>query len=148
MKLLDLPAAGRDEDYVTWIERQMALLRAHQFDQLDLDFLLEELEGLVAAERRELRSRLDVILVYLIKCRYQPSRKETSWLRTLNEQRRRVEFVLDDSPSLRRWLPELLTQVWPKSRKKALQEMGLDATHVPEQAVFSLDQVLDDEYVP
>ena len=99
-----LAAPGYEEDAVVWMERQIELLRLRKFDQLDLENLLEELEGMVRSERRGLRSRLEVVMLHLLKYQFQPARRSRSWLATLGEQRRKVSLILEDSPSLRRTL--------------------------------------------
>jgi hypothetical protein len=148
MHLHDTPPVGYEDDYVVWLGRQMQLLRSHRFDLIDLAQVVEELEGLVAHERHELSSRIYVILAHLVKCRYQPTHKGKSWLSTLDEQRFRVRLVLEDSPSLRPSLPAVLARVWPAARRKALREMNYGPNAVPEELMFTLDEVLDDSFVP
>ena len=79
-KALRPPArADYETDVVLWSERQAQLLRSQKFDQLDLPNLLEELDAMGASQRKELRSRLVVLPMHLLKCRYQPERKSASW---------------------------------------------------------------------
>ena len=61
--------------------------------ELDLENLIEELESIVKRERRKLGSRLEVLLMHLLKCEFQPERLSESWLRTLDEQRRRIDQI-------------------------------------------------------
>ncbi len=54
-------------DFVAWCENTATNLKVRQFDALDLDNLIEEIESLAKRDRRELQSRLDVLLNHLLK---------------------------------------------------------------------------------
>jgi hypothetical protein len=70
LKPNDPAGANYEHDLALWYARQLALLRAQRFDQLDLDNLIEELDGMVRNLRRELASRLEVLLMHLLKWQY------------------------------------------------------------------------------
>ena len=53
--------------FLTWTESQAEALRARQVGALDRGNLLAEVESMGASQRHELRSRLKVLLVRLIK---------------------------------------------------------------------------------
>lgn len=87
-------------DFVQWADRQTYLLRHGRLDELDREHLIKELEEMAGSQRRELRSRLIVLLIHLLKCQYQPQRKSSRWMATLSEQRSQIALQLEDSPSL------------------------------------------------
>jgi hypothetical protein len=66
-----------DEDYVLWMEGQIAILRNRQFSQLDIALLLEELDFFVGKHKRELRGRLRLQMLHLLQCEYQPLLRST-----------------------------------------------------------------------
>ena len=94
-----LAVPGYEEDLVAWMESQIELLRARKFEQLDLENLLEELEGMVRHERRGLQSRVELVMLHLLKHQFQPSRRSRSWLLPLEEQRSQISDRIEDSPA-------------------------------------------------
>ncbi|MBB3117609.1 hypothetical protein FHS03_000635 [Massilia violacea] len=49
-----------EDDFVLWLDAQAALLRSGQLEQLDIENLIEELNGMSRQERHALTSRLAV----------------------------------------------------------------------------------------
>jgi hypothetical protein len=68
-----------DQDFLAWTEQQAALLRAGRLDQLDLDNLAEELDAMGRGEWGELESRLELLLMHMLKWDCQPARRSRSW---------------------------------------------------------------------
>jgi hypothetical protein len=105
------------KDFYGWTQEQAALLKAGRFDRLDVSNLTEELEAVRRAEKRELEHRLALLLIPLLKWRYQPSRHGNSERRlTIEEQRTANATGLDkDFPSVCPWsLAEILNDdYWP-----------------------------------
>lgn len=56
-----------DRDFYAWTQAQAALLRNHQWSQLDLPNLIEEIEALGRQQHQELRSHLSLLLAHLLK---------------------------------------------------------------------------------
>lgn len=90
-----------DQDYYLWFSDQARLLRAGAWQQLDVDHLAEELEDMGKREKRALRSRTVVLLAHLLKYRFQPQHRSSSWNGTIREQRKQLAELLNDSPSLK-----------------------------------------------
>jgi hypothetical protein len=134
-----------ERDFAAWLDEQAVLLRAHRWDALDLPNLIEEVEDLATSLRRELRSRLNVVLVHLLKFRYQPERRSRSWLATIYEQRDRLDDLLEDSPSLRRVVQSVLENEYRRACRVAAAQTGLSADTFPELCPFTLADVLETE---
>ncbi len=100
-------AAGLyEEDFARWSEEQSAALReaAKLGTNLPLDWenLAEEVESLGRSQRRELRSRIAVIVEHLLKLQCSPAADpRRSWMETVGQQRSEIELVVGDSPSLK-----------------------------------------------
>ncbi len=88
------------EDYYGWLRENVRLIREKKFSEIDADNLIEELESMGKSEKRELSSRLTVLLLNLIKWQYQAVKRSTSWRNTIAVQRIDIRELLDDSPSL------------------------------------------------
>ncbi|MDM5178376.1 DUF29 domain-containing protein [Massilia sp. DJPM01] len=144
----EVPRVSYEEDFVLWLEPQVSLLRARQFGQLDIDNLVEELEGMTGRDRRELSSRLKVVAIHLLECQYQPKRKSSSWLNTLAHQRDEIAQLLQDSPSLVRDIPALARRRYRQAVLAAARETRLPPKAFPTELPYSAAQLLDDDFVP
>ena len=134
-----------DEDVVAWAEQQSALLRAGRWSQLDIDNIAGEIEDVGKSEKRALCHRMAVLVEHLIKCRYQPERCGSSWLRTIREQRAQVRKLLRHSPRLRKLMkdPDFAEDVWRDAVILAVKEASLD--DLPELSPWTLDEALQED---
>jgi hypothetical protein len=141
-------AVSYDGDVVAWANDQAQLLRAGQFSQLDIEHIADEIEDVGKSEQRELRSRLIVLISHLLKCKYQSERKGNSWIHTIRTQRKGVIHAIKKMPSLRTNLSdnEWMTLLWDDAVDKAMQETNLDG--FPETNIWTIDQILDAEFLP
>jgi hypothetical protein len=102
-----------ERDFFLWVADTVAKLKARNFDQLDLENLIEEIESLAGRERRELESRLDVLLNDLLKRCYIPTPENyRGWELTIREQRKQLQRLLKQSPSQRNYLSEVFNETW------------------------------------
>lgn len=141
-------APGYEDDLVAWMENQIGLLRAHKFELLDLENLLEELEGMVRHERRGLRSRVELVLVHLLKHQFQPPRRSRSWLLTIHEQRNKIADRIEDSPSLRRELQGYMASRYSRAVEAASLQTGLPVSDFPTTCPYTVEQLLDKDFLP
>lgn len=137
-----------DQDFHAWTEQQARLLRGGRLADTDLIHLAEEIETLGASERRELESRLKILLAHLLKWQYQASARTAGWLGIIDEQRDQLDTLLRQSPSLRRLVPEYLSAAYPKARRSAARETGLASAQFPPACPYGEAQVLDPEFLP
>lgn len=127
-----------ERDFVEWCEDTITKLKAQQFSEIDIESLAEEIEGLAGRDRRELRNRLRILLTHLLKRIYVVSPDDyRGWESTIKEQRRQLQYLLEQSPSLRNYLVEMFLKTW----KDALCDTREDYPQVefPEEWTFSLD---------
>ncbi len=148
MERLFNPPSAYEEDFMLWLEQQIAFLRSGKWEQLDIDNLTEELEGMVRSDHRELRSRFMVLIKHLLKCQFQPERKSKSWRSTLLTQRGEIQQILDDSPSLKRRLSEFASSRYSHAVQEAALETGLPMSTFPESNPYTVAQLLDPKFVP
>lgn len=137
-----------ESDYYTWALEQARALRARSSKALDWENLAEEVEGLARTEAREFRSRLEVLLVHLLKWRYQPNKRSRSWRLTIREQRQRVAQVLDENPGLKGTLEESVTAAYALARLVAARETRLAERTFPSASPWSFEQMTDAEFWP
>ncbi len=137
-----------ERDYYTWTLEQARALRERRAEALDWDGLAEEVEDLGRSEVRELESRLEVLLVHLLKWRYQPKRRSTSWRLTIREQRQRVARVIDQNPGLKRTLAESVRAAFLLARLVAARETRLTERTFPPDCPWSFEQLMDAGFWP
>ena len=145
--VIERPAADTEYevDFYAWTQRQVDLLRARRFGELDLVHLVEELEDLGRSEKRSLVSHLGVLLGHLLKWRHQsdyPHKK--SWRATINEQRRQVRELLNDNPSLRPQLATFIAKGYQSGLNLAVSETPLDYEAFPQNCPWTEAQILGD----
>ena len=137
-----------ERDFSLWIDQQVELLRARKFEQIDLENIIEEIECMGGNLRRELRSRIENIIMHLLKCQYQPEHKSGSWLGTLREQRSCIGELLEDNPSLKRLVNGAVSKRYGTAVARAADETGLERKAFPAKCPYSADDVLDPDFVP
>ena len=127
--------------------RRVAALRPNLPIAIDWEGIAEELEAVAAAERNELKSRLEVTLEHLAKLAYVPMPEPRhGWRRTVREQRHRLEDLLETSPSLRRFLDEVLERVWRRALRHLLAEYRLH--EVPKRCPWTVEHILAEDWWP
>ncbi len=137
-----------DTDLYAWAMEQASLLRAGRFAEVDVENVAEEIESLGRSTRSELINRLAVLIAHLLKWQVQPDFRSRSWTLTVEEQRSQVRTILDDNPSLRPKLPEGLDRAFDRAVLRARRETGFDRQAFPASCPWSLEQILDDEFLP
>ena len=142
------PLAGYDEDFARWSAEQGALLRAGRFAEVDLENVAEEIESLGRSDKRQIESRLKVLLVHLLKARFQPGKDKPGWKSTVREQRRGIAKLIKESPSLKSYPSAVLNDEYGYAREDAAEETGLDRKAFPETCPFTMGQILDIAYYP
>lgn len=137
-----------ERDYYTWALEQGRALRAHKIDALDWENLAEEVESLARSEARELESRLEVLLVHLLKWRYQPKKRSRSWQLTIREQRQRVARVVYQNPGLKSTLGESLTAAYGLACLAAVRQTGLGERTFPSASPWTFEQITASDFWP
>ncbi|PSB18386.1 DUF29 domain-containing protein [filamentous cyanobacterium CCP2] len=146
--VVNKPSVRYDEDFNGWIEETIALLKAKRFEEVDVDNLIDELESMSKRDKREILSRLKVLLLHLLKWKYQPSHRSASWEITIRNYREEIAQILQDSPSLKSYPSEVLVQAYDSARKNAASETGLAIASIPEQCPFAIADILSESFLP
>jgi hypothetical protein len=139
-----------EKDIYLWTEEIARLLKARQFYEVDWQNVIEEIEALGRSERDKLLSSLKVLIWHLLKWKYQPTLHTDSWRGTIKRERRNIEEYLEDTPSLKRFLvdTEWMTKIYRRAVREAADETGLGVDVFPVENEFSLEQLLDADFLP
>lgn len=135
-------------DYYAWIHDQAAALERGDLAGLDRVRLIEEVESLGRSQVDQLESRMEQLLMHLLKWQYQPAKRTGSWTASIREQRRRIARLLKRMPSLRPKLFELLDDDYEDARELAAVETGLDLATFPSSCPYDVADILSDGWLP
>lgn len=130
-----------EQDYSLWLEKTVSLLKNKDFEQLDLEHLIEEIEGLNKSDRREIYNRLVVWFEHQLKLNYWHEELEQNrrgWQLTINEQSRKIKRILKDSPSLKNYVKEIANEAYQDALDNAILITDL-RDRFPQQNPFELD---------
>lgn len=137
-----------ETDFYAWTQQQAKLLKIKAWSEIDTANLISEIESLGRKERQELRNRLGALIGHLLKWQYQPHRRSNSWLATIREQRRRLEDLLLENPSLQPYLPETLDRAYQDGVDLAVRETNLPYETFSPTCNYILEQILNAQFLP
>ena|SRR5437660_1746207 len=143
--------AARDlyeQDSFQWTTVNADLLRAGRFAEADICHIAEEIEDMGKSQRRALASRLEVLLAHLLKWRFQPAGRSSSWRATIRIQRSKLNKLLREMPSLRAAIPEEVPEAYQNAVILAALETGLAESSFPAACPYSQDELLDPDRFP
>jgi len=147
---MSIDAERYEEDFYRWTQAQAALMKARQWDALDLANLVEEITALGISEKRALGSHLKNLVMHLLKWQHQPRGRQIgpSWRSSIVNARDEISALLEDSPSMQAEVPAILARRYPAARVLAHDQTGLPLTALPESCPWTVDQVLDQDFWP
>jgi len=132
-----------ETDFYAWANQQARLLRAGELSAADIEHIAEEIESMGRSEKRELLSRLAVLLMHLLKWQVQPTLRGNSWRATIKVQRRELERHLADNPSLKATLAETIAIAYEDAALLAARETGLAESAFPASCPWSFHDIMD-----
>lgn len=135
-----------ENDFYAWTQQQAQLLRNQKLNHIDWNHLAEEIEDMGRSEKRQLESRLEILIIHLLKWQFQPNLRSRSWQLTIKEQRLRLEKLFIENPSLKTHLQDVKEKIYPLAVINAEKETGL-ATF-PETCPYDLTQIFLVEFFP
>ena len=139
--------ATYETDFYTWLLENARLIRQGQFSKFDHENVAEELEGMARSDKRQLASRLAVLLAHLLKWELQPEKRSSSWRGTIKEQRKRILKLLAESPSLKNELKNQLVDAHESAIIIASNDTGISEFDFPQNCPFTLEQILDKNFL-
>ena len=123
-------ATGYKDDLATWATEQADALRGRRWDDVDIEHVAEEIEDLAKSDRRALRSHYSGLLAHLMKWKFasaeERERTGRGWLQSIANHRAEIDFILDDSPSLRALFED--PQWFAKIVEHAIAKSSLDSS--------------------
>ncbi len=137
-----------EQDFYAWSRQQADLLRDGRLSEADIEHIAEEIDSMGRTEKRELVSRLAVLLLHLLKWRHQPEKRSPSREASIRVQRNRLADHLADNPSLKPLLPQALANAYRDARLQAAAETGLAEATFPEACLWAVAETLAADFWP
>lgn len=129
-------------DEMAWLEQTAELVRTHRFEHVDAANLAEYLTDMAKRDKREVYSRLVVLLTHLLTWTYQPEKQSSSWRATIREQRRELKQLLE-SATLTDYAHSVYAEAYAAAREQAADETGLPLPTFQAYSICSLDEALE-----
>jgi hypothetical protein len=154
-----------EEDTVAWAENQAAALRAVAHggsnQELDWENLAEEIEDLSKSIKRGVHSQVRNVIEHLIKLQHSPAqRPRQGWLESIANARVEIDAALDESPSLKPQLEQIIREEIPRAAKLAIARLtrrgevpgqlgtALKTKSYLDLITYTKDQILGDWFPP
>ena|SRR5690242_3784762 len=137
-----------DRDFAEWTRHNAELLRSGRASEADLEHIAEEIEDMGKRERRSLHNRFVRLIEHLLKWRYQPERRGASWTRTIVLQRRAIRRLLDENPSFRPTLDDVAREAYDDAAAITAAVLERGRADFPAASPFTLEQLLDESFLP
>lgn len=130
-----------ERDETAWLDRTAELVVQQRWDEVDREHLGEYLTDMATRDRREVVSRLAILLSHWLKWDHQPQKRTRSWQRTLLDQQLELAQIFE-SATLRKHGGEIFDKAYARAMKKASVETGLPMAAFPASPPWSLDETL------
>jgi hypothetical protein len=134
-------AALFTEDETAWLEAMADLIRLRDLAALDLENLAEYLADMARRDRREVKSRLVVLLTHLLKWDFQPEKRSRSWRTTILSQRQELADLASRGV-LRTHAETVLPAAYENAVELAASETGVPAATFPKDCPLTVEQLL------
>ncbi|MTJ08393.1 MULTISPECIES: DUF29 domain-containing protein [unclassified Anabaena] len=146
-----------EQDFNVWRETIIKKIKQQDFNDIDWEHLLLELEDMGKSEKRLFLSNLTILIAHLLKLTVQadaPEMMKGSWYSSVTEHRFRVKKDLEENPSFKNYLHEVISIAYADARKLAIKEsknakLGVRKPDETEYALdfpFTLEQLLDEDF--
>ncbi|MCE2695978.1 MAG: DUF29 domain-containing protein [Nostocales cyanobacterium LE14-WE4] len=146
-----------ERDFNVWRETIIKKIKQQDFNDIDWEHLLLELEDMGKSEKRSFVSNLTILIAHLLKLTVQadaPEMMKGSWYSSVTEHRFRVKKDLEENPSFKNYLHEVIFIAYADARKLAIKEsknakLGVrkpEETEYPLDFPFTIEQLLDEDF--
>lgn len=138
-----------DQDFYLWTQKMSELIKNRQFDAVDWENIVEEIETLGRSEKRAVKSHLVILLLHLLKWQYQPEYRCRSWSASTNNARRQLQKLLKENPSLATdFLVESVPVAYEEAREKASEETTIYLENFPIECPYSIEEIKQKNWLP
>lgn len=135
-----------ERDLAAWIHQQIDYLKTGQYEKIDLEKFIEEVEGVVKIEKRAIKNYFVSLLGHILRIEYRNIKKDKSWYFYVDHARESIRDIITDSPSLNNYLQFAFEQSWTLARKLAISDHDFSHKDVPVSCPYDLDYVMNKRF--
>jgi Domain of unknown function DUF29 len=142
------PSSLYETDFHAWSQTQAKAIVEQRWSDVDAVNVADEIGSLGRELEREIADRLEILLSYLLKWRHLPEYRGFAWKENINRQRRELEELFSENPSLRGRRNRYVAGAYEDARRRLRYETYFFSTDFPASCPFTAEQVVDSEYFP
>jgi hypothetical protein len=137
-----------DTDFYAWTQAQAAAIRAHAWDDLDVDHVAEEIEDLGKSDGHHLAVLVLGFLELIYRpCAHAEGQYYWQWS-VINHYRAMLAKSLEESPRVRPMLEGQLQDEYIWAREQVMRRRNPPRSEPPECCPWTLTALLDDRWWP
>jgi len=133
-----------ETDFVGWTYQQADLVKNRKFEEIDMLNLIEEIESMGRSQADKLESHLRVLMLHLLKIKFQPEKHTLSWDLSVKKSKFQAKKTIYKNPSLKSKLDEIILDAYYAATLEAAQETGLDEETFPIECPYTKQELLGD----
>ncbi len=148
-----------ESDFNLWVERIKEAIQNRDFENMDWDNLLDEIDDMGKSEKRALDSYMQRLIEHILKLKYwraTPRRRKTQgnarddverercrngWMQEVTNFRNRIKRILKKNPSLNSYLKAEYSDIY----QDAIATMSFDFD-IPEDNFVEVEQIMENDY--
>lgn len=135
-------------DDAEWLEETVKLIKNHQFEQLDVENLIEELEDLGREKKNAVASLLEQIIRHVLLLQYWTSETEYNTVHWKEEiYTFRVQLRRKITTNLRNYLELELDSIY-QDALGFVKIKTQNSVNFPPECPYTLEQLLDIDWFP
>ncbi|MCI4626421.1 MAG: DUF29 domain-containing protein [Candidatus Magnetoovum sp. WYHC-5] len=137
-----------ERDFYQWALHNAELLKQGKLAEIDIYNIAEELEDMGRNNKRELESRLAILIMHLLKWQYQAKHRCRSWITTINTQRMDIELLLKNSPSLKHKIEITIEESFVNAKRLFENETSINQNILPETCPYTFEEIINHKFRP
>jgi hypothetical protein len=130
-------------DETAWLDAMAMLASDGRVAELDCKNLAEYLADMAKRDRREVESRLALLISHMLKWEHQLDKRSRSWLLTIELQQQELRRLFA-SGTLRNHAEAVMSQVYADGIRQASIETGITASAFPTDCPYAVGSLEND----
>ncbi len=124
--------------------------RIKKYDYSEALIGLEHLyQNMAKKDKREFRTFLELVMMHVLKWKYQPEKRSTSWAKTIRNARKEMQVIREDTPSItQNYVNEIWESCFQSAVNDAIYEMKLPKSEKRDLQpdLLTQSEVFEEEY--
>ena len=133
-----------ESDFNLWVEQIKEAIQNRDFENMDWDNLLDEIDDIGKSEKRALDSYMQRLIEHILKLKYWDVERERcrkGWMQEVTNFRNRINRILKKNPSLNSYLKAEYSDIY----QDAIATMSFDFD-IPEDNFVEVEKIMGNDY--